>query len=51
MVEAIKLEHCCIGSSTPRVMHSIEVVVENMIEMTSWLARIDTEIHRAKEGV
>ena len=25
VVEAIKLEHCCIGAFTPRAVHSIEV--------------------------
>ena len=51
VVEAIGLEHCCIGSSTPRVVYSTEVVAERKVEMTGWLAGNDTEMHRTKEGV
>ncbi len=51
MVEAIELEHCCIGASTPGVGYPIEVVVVCKVEMTSWLAKNDTEMHRTKEGV
>ncbi len=31
--------------------YSTEVVAEHNFEMTSWLARNDTEMHRTKEGV
>jgi len=51
VVEAIGLESCFIGASTPEVGYSIEVVVEHKVEMTSWLAGNDTEMHRTKEGV
>ena len=51
MVETIKLEHCYIGASTPGVVHSIEVVVEHMVEMNGWLAGNDTEVKRTKEEV
>lgn len=34
VVEVIKLEHYCIGASTPRAMYSTEVVAEHMVEMT-----------------
>ena len=49
MVQAIELEHCCIGVSIPRVGYSIEVVVEHMVEMTEWLARSDIEMQRTEE--
>ncbi len=51
VVEATKLEHCCIRASTPRVVHSTEVVAEHMVEMTSWLAESDTKMQRTKEEV
>ena len=51
MVEAIELEHYCIGASTPGVVSSIEVVVKRKVEMIGWLAGNDTETHRTKEGV
>ena len=51
VVEAIELEHCCIGASTPRVVYSTKVVAEHKVEMTAWLAENDTEMHRNKEGV
>ena len=31
--------------------YSTDVVVEHKVEMTGWLARIDIEMHRNKEGV
>ena len=51
MVEAIELEHCCIGASTPGVVYSTEVVAEHKVEMTNWSAGSDTEMHKTKEGV
>ena len=51
MVEAIELEHFCIGASTPGAMHSTEVVVEHKFEMNGWLAGSDIEMQRTKEGV
>ena len=35
-LKAIKLEHCCMGASTPRMVHSTEVVEEYMDEMAIW---------------
>ena len=51
VVEAIDLEHFCIGASTLGVVDSTEVVAEHKVEMIGWLAGNDTEMHRAKEGV
>jgi len=51
VVEAIQLEHCCFGASTPTVGYSTKVVVEYKVEMIGWLAGNDTEMHRTKEGV
>ena len=51
VVKAIKMEHCCIGASTPGAVHSIEVVVEHMVEMIGWLAGNDTEVKSTKEEV
>ena len=39
------------GASTHGVGHSSHVVDEHKVEMTEWLAGIDTEMHRTKEGV
>ncbi len=50
LVKEIKLENCCIWVSTPEAVHSIEVVVKHMVEMTGWLARNDIEGHRIKAG-
>lgn len=41
VVKAIKQEHCCIGASTPRAVHSTKVVGEYMVEMTIWMAMND----------
>ena len=51
VVKAIKLEHCCMGASTPRAVHSTEVMTEHIVEMTGWLAGNDTEVQRIKEEV
>ena len=51
MVEAIELEHCCIGASTPGVGYSTEVVAEHKVEMNGWLAGSDTRMQRTKEDV
>jgi len=51
VVEEIKLEHYCIGASTPGAMHSNVVVPEHIIEMTGWLDGNDTEMQRTKEDV
>ena len=51
VVEEIKVDHCCIGASTLRVVHSIEVVAEDMVEMTGWLVGNDIEMQRTKEEV
>ena len=51
VVKEIKLLNCCMGASTHGAVHSIEVVVECKVEMTSWLDGDDTEMHRTKEGV
>ena len=50
-VKAINLEHCCMGASTPGVMHSTEVVEEYMAEMASWLVRNGTEVQKTIEKV
>jgi len=34
VVEAIELEHCCTGASTPRVVYSTKVMAEHKVEMT-----------------
>jgi len=51
VVEAIEWEHRCIGASTSGVGYSTEVVAEHKVEMTSWLAGNDIEMHRTKEGL
>jgi len=51
VVEAIDLEHCCIGASTPGVVHSTKVVAKHKVEMIGWLVRSDIEMQRTKEGV
>ena len=51
MVEAIELEHFCIGASTPRVVYSTEVVAERKVEVIGWLVGNDTKMHRTKDGV
>jgi len=51
VVKAIKLEHCCMGASTPGVVLSTKVVVEHMAEMTGWSARNGTEVQKTKEDV
>ena len=51
VVKEIKLEHCCMGASTPQVVPSTEVVVEHMVEMTDWLSGNDSEVQRTKEEV
>ena len=51
VVEAIELEHCCIGASTPGVGYSTELLVQHKVEMIGWLVENDTEMHRTKEGV
>ena len=43
-VKAIKLERCCMGTSTPGLVHSIEVVEEYMDEIASWSAGNGTEV-------
>ena len=50
-VKAIHLEHCCMGASTPRVVHSTEVVEECMVEMDGWLARNGIEVQNNREKV
>ena len=50
-MKEVKLENCCMGASTPGAVHSTEVVVEQMVEMTGWLAGSDTKMQRTKEGV
>ena len=50
-MKAIKLEHCCMGASTPGVVHSTKVVAEYMDEMTSWSVGNVTEVKNTKEKV
>jgi len=49
VVKETKQEHCCTRASIPGVVHSTEVVVEHMVEMTGWLAGNETEMQRTKE--
>lgn len=51
VVKAIKQENCCTGASILGAVHSTEVVVEHMVEMTVWLTRNDIEMQRTKEEV
>lgn len=50
-VKEIKLEHCCMGASTPGVVHSTKVVEEYMAEMVGWSARNGIEFEKTKEKV
>lgn len=50
-MKAIKLEHCSMGASTPRVVHSTEAVVEYMAETTGWSVGNGTEVKKTKEEV
>ena len=50
-MKEIKLEHCCMGASTPGVVHSTKVVAEYMAEMTGWLAGNGTEVKNTNEEV
>ncbi len=50
-MEAKEWEECCIGASTPNVMHSTEVVVEHRSEMNEWLVGHDIEMDRTKREV
>lgn len=50
-MKEIKLEHCYMGTSTPEVVHSTEVVEEYMAEMIGWSAGNGTEVQKAKEKV
>ena len=43
-MKEIKLEQFCMGASTPGVVHSIEVVAKQMIEMIGSLAGNDTKM-------
>ena len=36
VVKVNDMEHFCMGTSTPGAVHSIEVLAEHMVEMTSW---------------
>ena len=50
-MKAIKLEHYCMGASTPGVVHSTEAGVEHMAKMIGWSAGNGTEVQRAKQGM
>lgn len=50
-MKAIELEHFCMGSSTPGVVHSIEAVKEYMVEMDGWFGGNGTEVQKAKDKV
>ena len=39
------------GASTPRVLHSTEVVEEDMAEMAGWSTGNGTEVQKTKEKV
>ena len=51
VVKVIKHEHCCTKASNLGAVHSIEVVAEHMVEMTSSLVGNYTEMQRTKEDV
>lgn len=48
-VKAIKLECCCMGASTPGVVHSTLVMDEYMVEMFGWSARNGIEVQKTRE--
>ena len=50
-MKAIKLELGCMGASTPRVVHSIEVVEENMVEMVCSLIGNGIEVKKTRKKV
>ena len=39
------------GASTPEVVHSTEVMEENMAKMVGWSARNGTEVQMTREKV
>ena len=50
-MKAINLEHCCMGASTPRVVHSTPAVEEYTTEMIGWSVENGTEVQNTKEKV
>lgn len=50
-VKEIRMEHCCMGASTPGVVHSNEVVEDYMAKMVGWPARNGTEVQKTREKV
>lgn len=50
-VKEIKLEFGCMGTSTPRVVHSTAFVEGYMAEMVGWMIGNDIEVQNTREKV
>jgi len=50
-VEAAKMELGCMGASTPRMVHSTEVVEKHMAEMVRWQVGNGIEVKNTREKV
>ena len=50
-MKAIKLENCCMGVSTPGMVHSTEVVEEYMAQIAGWSVGNGTEVQKTREQV
>jgi len=50
-VEAVRLDIGCMGASTPRMVHSTEVVEEYMAEMIDWQVGNGIEVQKTREKV